>query len=371
MPRKKIMKFVNLERQTKKIFSKNVNSLKRLLLNSEFIMGKDVFKLEDKLKNFTKSKYCITTSSGTDALLIALMSLNLKKGTEIITTPFTYVSTSEVILRLGFKPVYVDLDSNTCNISYKEIEKKISKKTGAIMPVSLFGQPANFKKINKIARHYKIPVIEDAAQSFGSKHFGIRSCNLSDIGCTSFFPTKSLGSYGDGGAIFTNNKSLAEKCKIIRGHGQVKKYDYKTLGINGRLDTIQASFLLNKLDIFKEELKKRKTKAEYYMNKLDLKEIKFLKTEKGNSNIFTLFNIKVKNRNKLAIFLKKKKIPTIVYYPKPLNLYKPFKKFNTSSNNLRNSYKVCREILSLPFSPYITKREQDKVIQYIKLFFKK
>ena len=239
------------------------------------------------------------------------------------------------------------------------------------MPVSLFGQAANFKKINKIARYYKIPVIEDAAQSFGSKHFGIRSCNLSDIGCTSFFPTKSLGSYGDGGAIFTNNKSLAERCKIIRSHGQLKKYDYKTLGINGRLDTIQASFLLNKLDIFEEELKKRKSRAEYYMNKLDLKEIEFFKTEKGNTNIFTLFNIKVKNRNKLAMFSKKKKIPTMVYYPKPLNLYRPFKKYNISPNKLKNSFKICRQILSLPFSPYITKREQDKVIQCIKLFFKK
>ncbi len=365
------MKFVNLEKQSKKIFNKNLKSLKTLLLNSQFIMGKDVFKLENKLKKFTKSKYCITTSSGTDALLIALMSLNLKKGAEIITTPFTYVSTSEIILRLGFKPIYVDIDYNTCNISYKEIEKKISKKTGAIIPVSLFGQTANLKKIVRIAKSNKIPVIEDAAQSFGSSHFGVRSCNLSDLGCTSFFPTKSLGAYGDGGAIFTNSRSLAKKCKIIRSHGQLKKYNYKSLGINGRLDTIQASFLLNKLSIFEQELKKRKLKANYYMQKLDLKEIEFLHTEKGNSNIFTIFNIKVKNRNKLATFLKKKNIPTMVYYPKPLNFYKPFKKYSKNSNNLINSSRICKEILSLPFSPYITRREQDKVIECIKLFFKK
>lgn len=365
------MKFVNLERQSKKILSKNIKSLRKILSSSQFIMGDDVLKLENKLKKFTKSKYCITTSSGTDALLIALMSLNLKKGAEIITTPFTYVATSEIILRLGFKPVYVDIDCDTCNILPSEIEKKISKKTGAIIPVSLFGQTANFKKIVNIGKLYKIPIIEDAAQSFGAKHFGSRSCNLSDIGCTSFFPTKSLGAYGDGGAIFTNKKKIAEKCQIIRSHGQIKKYDYKILGVNGRLDTIQASFLLNKLDIFEEELKRRKLKARYYMNKLNIKEIKFLKTDKGNSNIHTLFNILVKNRNKLAIFLKQKKIPTMIYYPKPLNFYGPFKKYKENFKNLKNSYKVCEEILSLPFSPYITRSEQDKVIKYIKLFYKK
>lgn len=365
------MKFVNLERQSQKLKKKNLISINKLFKNSQFIMGEDVLKLENKLKNYVGAKYCISTSSGTDALLIALMSLRLKKGSEIITTPFTYVSTAEIILRLGMKPVFVDVDYDTCNISIKEIRKKISKKTKAIIPVSLFGQTANISEINKIAKKFKIPVIEDAAQSFGSKHFKKRSCNLSSIACTSFFPTKSLGCYGDGGALFTNNKNIADRCKVIRSHGQKKKYNYQTLGINGRLDTIQASFLLNKLTEFDTEIKKRVFKANYYLKNLNISNVNFLKTEKGNFNIYTLFNIKVKNRNKLIDYLKKKKIPTMIYYPKPLNKYEPFKKFVKKKDDFKNSSKLSKEILSLPFSPYITKKEQDKVINSIRMFYKK
>ena len=365
------MKFINLERQSYKLLSKNITSIKNIMRSSQFIMGKEVFKLENKLKKFIGSKYCITTSSGTDALLIALMSLNLKKGSEIITTPFTYVSTVETIMRIGCKPIFVDIDEETCNISVDEIKKKISRKTSAIIPVSLFGQTAELKKINKIAKLYKIPVVEDAAQSFGSKHYNNKSCNISTIGCTSFFPTKALGCYGDGGALFTNNKNLADKCKMIRNHGQKKKYNYEIIGINGRLDNIQAAFLLNKLNYFQKEIKARKAKAKYYFKNLNYKNVKFLKTFNYNSNIFTLFNIKVKQRDNLITYLKSKKIPTMVYYPKPLSSYKPFKKFLKNDKQLKNAKKVSREILSIPFSPYISKQEQDKVIRCIKLFYSK
>ena len=179
-----------------------------------------------------------------------------------------------------------------------------------IVPVSLFGQTADLKKINQIASSYNIPVIEDAAQSFGSEHYNRKSCNLSTIGCTSFFPTKALGCYGDGGALFTNNRRLAKKCRMIRNHGQKKKYFYETLGINGRLDNIQAAVLLNKLKKFPTEIKKRKLKAKYYLKNLNLKEVEFLKTFEHNSNVHTLFNIKVKKKDKLAAFLKTKNIPT-------------------------------------------------------------
>lgn len=363
------MQFINLKKQSKITLNKNLNSLKKLFMNSQFIMGKDVYRLENKLKNYVESKYCISTSSGTDALLVALMSLNLKKGSEIITTPFTYVSSVEIILRLGMKPVFCDVDQGTCNISYKEIKKKISKNTACIIAVSLFGQTPNLKQINSLAKKYGIPVIEDAAQSFGSEHHNLKSCNITKISCTSFFPTKSLGCYGDGGAIFTNSKLLAKKCQIIRSHGQKKKYNYTILGINGRLDTIQASFLLNKFTQFKKEIRQRKLKANYYVQNLRIKEVKFLKTPEYNSNIYTLFNIKVKNRNKLVKFLKKKNIPTMIYYPKPLNLYKPFEKFAKKNESFQNAIKISKSILSLPFSPYITKIEQNKVINAIKLFY--
>lgn len=365
------MKFINLERQSKDLLKKNINSVKKILINSQFIMGKEVYLLEDRLREFIDSKYCITTSSGTDALLIALMSLNLKEGSEVITSPFTYVSTVETIIRLNCKPVFVDIDENTCNISVDEIRKCINNKTSAIIPVSLFGQTAELKKINKIAKHYNIPVVEDAAQSFGSEHYNRKSCNLSTIGCTSFFPTKALGCYGDGGALFTNSKNLADKCKMIRNHGQKKKYSYEILGINGRLDNLQAAILLNKLKKFPLEIKKRKSKANYYLQNLNIKEVKFFKTYNHNSNVHTLFNIKVKQRDKLAYFLNRKKIPTMVYYPKPLNFYKPFKKYQKRSIKLKNSKKISREILSIPFSPYISKQEQDRVIKYIKLFYSK
>ena len=365
------MKFINLDRQSKKLLKINIKSIKKILINSQFIMGREVFKLEDELKKFTGSKYCVTTSSGTDALLIALMSLNLKKGSEVITSPFTYVSTVDTILRLNCKPVFVDIDKDTCNISVNEIKKNITNKTAAIVPVSLFGQTAELKKINQIASSYNIPVIEDAAQSFGSEHYNRKSCNLSTIGCTSFFPTKALGCYGDGGALFTNNKRLAEKCRMIRNHGQKKKYFYETLGINGRLDNIQAAVLLNKLKKFPTEIKNRKLKAKYYLKNLNLKEIEFLKTFEYNSNVHTLFNIKVKKRDKLIKFLKTKNIPTMIYYPKPLNFYKPFKKFIKKNIKLNNSKKVSREILSIPFSPYMLKQEQDNVIKHIKLFYEK
>lgn len=364
------MKFINLDRQSNKLKKKNISSIKKLFKNSEFIMGKDVLKLEEKLKNYVGARYCVSTSSGTDALLIALMSLNLKKGSEVITTPFTYVSTVEIILRLGMKPVFVDVDYDTCNISVDEIKKKISKKTKAIIPVSLFGQPAKLKKINALAKTYNIPVIEDAAQSFGSKYLNKKSCNLTNIGCTSFFPTKSLGCYGDGGALFTNNKSIADKCKVLRSHGQRKKYNYEVLGVNARLDTIQASFLLNKLTQFDQEIKKRIHKAEYYFKNLNFTNIKFFKTDKGNFNIYTLFNIKVKNRKKLIDYLKEKKIPTMIYYPKPLHFYKPFRNYVKKSDTFSNSIRLSKEILSLPFSPYITKKEQDKVINSIRMFYK-
>ena len=261
--KKKKIEFIDLGRQRKsrnsngikleKLIDKNI---KNVFKHGKYILGPEINSLEQKLKDFVGAKNCIVVSSGTDALLIALMALKISHGDEIITTPFSFISTAEVIALLGAKPIFVDIDKKTYNIDPTKIESKITEKTKAILPVSLYGQPADFQTINKIASKYKIPVIEDAAQSFGASHHGKMSCNLSEIAATSFFPSKPLGCYGDGGACFTNNDELAKKIRRISLHGQEKRYFHTEIGINGRLDTMQAAILLAKLDFYESEIKK-------------------------------------------------------------------------------------------------------------------
>ncbi len=256
--------FTDLKTQYKELRSSIYRRIDQVLEHGQYIMGPEVVELENKLADFVGVKHCISASSGSDTLLIAMMALNIKQGDEVITTPFTYFATGEMVSLLGAIPVFVDIDPNTFNIDPAKIKAAVSSKTKAIIPVSLFGQCANMDEINNVAKENEIPVIEDGAQSFGAKYKDKRSCGLSIIGSTSFFPSKPLGCYGDGGALFTNNDTLAKVMKQLRVHGQDKKYHHPRIGINGRLDTIQAAILLSKLERFDWEIEQRNLVASRY-----------------------------------------------------------------------------------------------------------
>ena len=343
------MKLFCINNQYKLINNKVQKRFKIILESGKFILGKNVIKIENQLKRQVKAKNCITTSSGTDALLISLMAIGVKNGDEVITTALTYIATVEVILRLGAKPIFADIKYSTGLIDENDIKRKITKKTKAIIAVSLFGNIPNFKKIKSFAKN--ISVVEDAAQSFGSSYNGNFSCNLADIGCTSFYPTKNLSCFGDGGAIFTNSLKLAKKINLIRNHGEKKKYNSSILGICGRLDEIQAAVLIEKLKIFKNEVKKRIT----FGKKLQtiLKDWSLSK-EKNTNIAYNTFPILVKNRKKILKKLEKYKIEYATYYPIPIHNQKII-----SSNrnvNLKNTEIFCKNIINLPVHPYIDQK---------------
>jgi len=354
--------FANLKRQYKLMENEIKENIDKILNSCRFILGKEVEELENRLKDFTGSKFCLCVSSGTDALLISLLSLNIGPDDEIIVPSFTFISTAEVVALLGAKPVFVDIDERTYNIDIRKIEEKITEKTKAIIPVSLFGQPADFDEINEIAKRYDLIVIEDGAQSFGAEYKEKKSCNLSDIGCTSFFPAKPLGCYGDGGAIFTNDDEIYEKIKAIRVHGQIKRYQHKFIGVNGRLDTLQAGILLVKLKYFKKEIELRNYIARKYLELLkdnDKIILPFIKEDR--LSVWAQFSIRIKNREKIRKYLQEKGIPTAIHYPVPLHLQECFSYLGYKKGDLPVSEKVAEEILSLPMNPYLTEEE----IEYI------
>lgn len=348
------MKLFCIDNQNKLINKKVQKRLKKIFRSGKFILGKNVKIIENQLKKHINSKHCLTTSSGTDALLISLMAIGVKNGDEVITTAFTYIATVEVILRLGAKPVFADIKRSTGLIDENDIKKKITKKTKAIIAVSLFGNIPNFKEIKTFAKD--VFVIEDAAQSFGSSYNGNFSCNLADIGCTSFYPTKNLSCYGDGGAIFTNSSKLAKKINLIRNHGEKKKYNSSILGICGRLDEIQAAILIEKLKIFKSEFKKRI----YFGKKLEeiLKNFRLSK-EKNTKIAYNTFPILVKNRKKILKELKKHRIEYATYYPIPIHKQKIISSNNNI--NLKNTEIFCKNIINLPVHPYIDQKYISKL----------
>ena len=376
-----MIKLVNLRKQylnNKILIEKNI---KKVIKNSNFIMGSEVRELEKELTKVTKSKFCLTVSSGTDALLISLMSINLKMGDEVIVPGFTYISPVEAIVRLGAIPIFVDVHRNSGNIDTNLIEKKITKKTKAIIFVNLFGNLCNIEELIRIKKKNKtIVFIEDGAQSLGATYKKFNSCNTLDISCTSFFPTKTLGCYGDGGAIFTNQKKTYEKAKMIREHGQKIKYHHDIVGIGGRLDTIQAAILLAKLKKFKKEIILRKINYRYYerlfnkinegiKTKFQIRKFKF--SVNGLPN-YASYNILIEPsiRLKLINYLNKKKISSMIYYPKIITEHKPYKKFSTS-DLLINSKFISRRVLSLPFDPYIEKKTMLFVAREILKFISK
>ena len=356
--------FYNLKNKEFKFRQKLISRLDKTIKSGQFIMGKEVFELEENLKKITGSKYCISTSSGTDALLLSLLAIGIKKGDEVISTPFTFVSTIEVIKLVGATPVFVDINDKTFNIDEELIVKKITNKTKAIIAVSLFGQSPDFNKINKIAKKKNLTVIEDAAQSFGSCQRKKKSCNLSSIGCTSFFPTKALGGYGDSGACFTNNKKIAQKIIELRSHGQKKKYFYNSIGFNARMDTLQACILLEKIKSFFKEIKLRTKVANNY-NKLlsDHKgKISLPFVEKFNKSVYSQYSVLLDKRKETIKNFKKNKIPYAIYYPKPIYYFRPYKKYRS---NCPKCESVCKKIISLPMNPYIKFKDQKKIVNNI------
>jgi UDP-2-acetamido-2-deoxy-ribo-hexuluronate aminotransferase len=327
-------------------------------------MGPEVAELEEKLAKYVGVKHCIGMASGTDALLIALMALGVSPGDEVITTPFTFIATGEVISLLGAKPVFVDIDPRTYNIDPARIEAAITPKTRALMPVSLYGQCADMDAINAIADKHGLPVIEDAAQSFGATYKGRKSCGLSAIGATSFFPSKPLGGYGDGGACFTDDDALAKRLREIRVHGQDRRYHHPVIGINGRLDTLQAAVLLAKLDIFADEVERRQAIGQHYTTLIteNCQLITAPHIAAGNTCVYAQYTVQVKDREAAQAALKEQGIPTAVHYPVPLYRQPAFTGLDLNAADFPHAECTSEHVISLPMHPYLAEGKQRQVI---------
>lgn len=364
---------VDLQGQYYKMQNEIDQAVLQSIRNAAFINGPEVKLFQKKLEEFTGSNYVIPCANGTDALQIALMALDLSFGDEIIVPAFTYVATAEVIALLGLVPVMVDVDSRTFNIDPTQIEKVITPKTKAIVPVHLFGQSSDMEPIMELAEKHKLWVIEDNAQSLGSTYrfkngMICQTGTIGHIGCTSFFPTKNLGCYGDGGAITTNDENLAIKIRMIANHGQKIKYHHSVIGCNSRLDTVQAAVLNVKLNYLSEHLDAREKAANYYTEAL--KDWPFAQTPETNDNIVHTFNqytLMVKNgyRDELKAFLGERKIPTMIYYPLPLYQQEAFKGYAESGYYLTNTENLCQSVLSIPIHTELNEEIQTYIISNI------
>ncbi|WLH11220.1 DegT/DnrJ/EryC1/StrS family aminotransferase [Pseudomonas hefeiensis] len=346
-----MIEFIDLKSQQARIKDKIDAGIQRVLSHGQYILGPEVAELEEKLAQFVGAKHCITCANGTDALQIAQMALGIGPSDEVITPGFTYIATAETVALLGAKPVYVDIDPRTYNLDPQKLEAAITPRTKAIIPVSLYGQCADYDAINAIAAKYSIPVIEDAAQSFGATYKGKRSCNLTTIACTSFFPSKPLGCYGDGGAIFTNDDELAKVLRQIARHGQDRRYHHVRVGVNSRLDTLQAAILLPKLEIFEKELEQRQRVAKLYdesLRALGVNTVPYV--EEWNTSAYAQYTILVDERDQLQETLKKQGIPTAVHYPIPLNKQPAVA---DASAQLPTGDRVAEQVMSLPMHPYL------------------
>ncbi len=358
--------FIDLQAQYQEYKTEIDKEVSEVFASAGFIGGPKLDSLEKNLAAFTGVKHAIGCSSGTDALLLALMALDIKAGDEIITTPFTFIATAEVIAFLGAKPVFVDIDEKTYNIDPTRIEALITKNTKAIIPVSLYGQCADMDAINAIADKHNLVVIEDACQSFGAEYKGKKSCALSAIGCTSFFPSKPLGAYGDGGAIFTDDDFLASKMRMLLNHGQNERYKHKYVGINGRLDALQAAILDVKLRHFDKEVKLRQEIGQRYSALLADADIVTPFIENENTSVYAQYSVRVKDRASMVAKLSEQAIPTAVHYPMPLHLQEAFIYLGYKAGDFPISERVSEEIMSLPMSPYLTNEQQEFIVKAIK-----
>ncbi|MES9886977.1 MAG: DegT/DnrJ/EryC1/StrS family aminotransferase [Candidatus Sedimenticola sp. 6PFRAG1] len=357
------MQFVDLKAQQDRIRNQIYANIRKVLDHGKYIMGPEVFELEERLADYVGVKHCVSCSSGTDSLMIAMIALGIGYGDEVITTPFTFIATGEMIALLGAKPVFVDIDKNTYNIDTDKIEEAITSNTKAIMPVSLYGQCADFDGINRIAEKYGLPVIEDGAQAFGATYKGRKSCGLSTIGSTSFFPSKPLGCYGDGGALFTADDELAKAMREIRAHGQDRRYHHPQIGVNGRLDTIQAAVLLAKLDIFDDEVELRQKVGQRYTDMLSDKDSVITPyIESHNTSVYAQYTLQIDHREQVIQRLNEAGIPTAVHYPVPLHQQPALQ---TEEFDLVIAERLSCNVMSLPMHPYLNASDQLEVIRVL------
>ena len=354
--------FANLQHQYQ-LYKNDIDlNIQNVLNKSNYIMGEEISQLEKMLSDFTDAKYSIACSSGTDALLLAMMAMDIQPGDEIITTPFTFIASAETIALMKAVPVFVDIEEETFNIDASKIESAITSKTRVIMPVSLYGQPADMDPINAIAQSNNIKVIIDGAQSFGATYKEKMEVHHSDIYTTSFFPAKPLGCYGDGGAVFTNNEEFAEKIKMMRVHGQNERYHHKYIGMGGRMDTIQAAILLAKLPHYANEIVMRQKVAQQYNMMLKSKVITpTIKADR--TSVWAQYTVRVKDRNVVQKSLTEQGIPTAVHYPMPLHQQECFEYLCQGQTSYPFSEKAAKEVISLPMNPFI-KDEEIQVISH-------
>lgn len=368
------MKFIDIHTQYAQVRDTVNQRIQQVLEHGQYVMGPEVEDLEQQLADFVGVSYCVTLSSGTDALLASLMALGVGRGDEVITTPFTFVATAEMIALLGAIPVFVDIDPVSYNISPEHVAAAITDRTKAILPVSLYGQCFAVDEIAEIAEHANLPVIEDGAQSFGASTMGRMSCSLTDIGCTSFFPSKPLGCYGDGGACFTQHEDLAKQLRQIRNHGQDRRYHHLQLGLNGRLDTLQAAILLAKLEIYEQEVALRVTVGQRYTQKLlDYGALTTKDARTGllvpyipeiHLSVYAQYTIQMDDRDSLVDRLQYEGIPTAVHYPVPLNEQPAFAHYPVRGD-LSVSRRAAERVLSLPMHPYLAEPDQDRIVACI------
>ncbi len=358
--------FANLQFQYNR-YKKDIDAaIQKVLDQSNYILGQEVDLLELELQRFTRAKHAISCASGTDALILALMALDIQPGDEVITTPFTFIATAETISLLKAIPVFVDIQKDTYNIDPELIEAAITSKTKAIIPVSLYGQPPDLEQIKSIATKHHLKTIIDGAQSFGSTYQGNSDSALGDISCTSFFPSKPLGCYGDGGAVFTNDDDLAEKIRMLRVHGQEKRYLHKYIGIGGRLDTIQAAVLLAKLPHYQQEMGMRQQIATSYNTRLQSKfDLTLPLVKADRSSVWAQYTLSSQNRDDLQKQLQNAGIPTAIHYPRPLHLQECFQYLNHKAGDFYHAEKAAREVISLPMNPFISTDEIDYITNTI------
>lgn len=366
------MEFTDLKAQYRAIKADVDARIQRVLDHGQFIMGPEVRELEEKLEAYTGAQHCVSVASGTEALLIAMMALGIKPGDEVITAPFTFIATAEMIVLLGAKPIFVDVEADTANLDVSKLEAAITPRTRAIMPVSLYGQPADMDEINAIAAKRGIPVIEDAAQSFGATYKGKRSCNLSTIGCTSFFPSKPLGCYGDGGAIFTGDEALAKAMREIRVHGQSGRYHHTRIGVGGRMDSIQCAVLLAKLPRLDWEIERRISLGGRYDELLSPlgPRVRPIQTKADRTSVYGQYTIRAAERAFIQEQLKSRGIPTAVHYPVSLH-QQPAYAAPCKGQSFPTSEKLAREVLSLPMSADLKESDQELIATAIEQALRK
>lgn len=363
------MNFIDLKTQYQYLKTQIDANIQKVLEHGQYVLGPEVAELEEKLAAYTGAKYCITVANGTDALQIAQMALGIGPGDEVITPGFTYIATAETVALLGAKPVYVDINPHTCNLDPQLLEAAITPRTKAIIPVSLYGQCADYDAINAIAAKNGIAVIEDAAQSFGASYKERKSCNLTTIACTSFFPSKPLGCYGDGGAIFTNDEELATVMRQIARHGQDRRYHHIRVGVNSRLDTLQAAILLPKLAVLDQEITQRQKVAQHYaelltfsQTEVDQQFIQIPHIEPYNTSAWAQYTLQVPNRQQVQDKLKAQGIPTAVHYPIPLNKQPAVADYTAC---LPIGDAVAQKVISFPMHPYLDIKNIQQIVHAI------